>query len=203
MSTYKELDFGPVAQKYDHRRELTLVNLNPLPLFIQKIRATQVSCDNEVVSFKDLQSNKHNFIELIPKTTIDIFSGKIRRDFRDEHKLFDKIYDPKQDKEIKVMISESSDFIIPANGIVKFDVRLKSPKIRSGSKCHKHEAKIYFVSFLAPNFNIPITYEVYSGDMNLYPSDIVRFPPSISGKVKTKNITIRQYKFIDTFSIEK
>ena len=203
MPSYKELDFGPVAQKYDHRKELTLVNLNPIPLFIQKIRPTQVSCDNEVVSFKDSQSNRHNFIELIPKTTIDIFSGKIRRDFRDEDKLFNQIYNPKQDKEIKVMISESSDFIIPANGIVKFDVRLKSPKIRSGSKCHKFEAKIYFVSFQAPNFNVPITYKLYNGDMNLYPSDIVRFPPSISGEVKTKNISIRQYKLIDTSSREK
>ena len=134
LPAYNELDFGPVAQRYDHTRKLTLVNLNPLPLFIQKIRATQVSCENEVVSFKDAQSNKHNFIELIPKTTIDIFSGKRKRDYKDEDKLFDQIYDPKQDKDIKVMISESSDFIIPANSIVNFEVKLRSPKIRPGNK---------------------------------------------------------------------
>jgi len=47
MPSYKILDFGPVAEKHSHSRELKIINLNPLPIFIQRIRSTIPTCGNE------------------------------------------------------------------------------------------------------------------------------------------------------------
>ena len=37
---YKQFDFGQITAKYSHERELKIINLNPLAIFVEKIRVS-------------------------------------------------------------------------------------------------------------------------------------------------------------------
>lgn len=129
---YQQLDFGPVAEKYDHRRNITFVNLNPLPIFFLRVRTTKPVCDMKQTSFMTSDTQKHNFIQIAPVTIIDIFTGKVKRSFKKEDKLFNKIYDPSEDDKNGIIYFENSDFTIPPNSIVHFEVQLLSPLLKPG-----------------------------------------------------------------------
>ena len=38
LPDFKHLDFGPIGHEINHTRTLTVANLNPMPIFIDKIR---------------------------------------------------------------------------------------------------------------------------------------------------------------------
>lgn len=88
-------------------------------------------------------------------------------------------------------ITDTSDFMIPPNTLIVFTVYIENPAIMKETNCDNFESSIYFSSFQAPNFEIPLSYQVLLGDITLFPSDMVRFPPAIPGITQTKDILAR------------
>ena len=123
--------------------------------------------------------------------TIDIMSDKLKRNYENENKVFDTVYDPSE-SEINTQAARSvgdrSDFMIPANTIVIFSIQVENPEIMSDNKCDQFDASINFYSFQTPKFEIPVSYQVVEGKITLLPSDMVRFTPAILGTTETKKL---------------
>lgn len=176
------MDFGPIAEGHLHERYLTMVNRNPLTIFVDKIRFSSPECGQDTLSTK---------LKLIPLKLIDIMSNKVKRDYSDEGKVFNQIYELEEAKDTPQMsqsISESTDFMIPPNSIVVFTVQVDKPILPDDSYCSKFEATLYFSNFQSPDFEIPIAFEVLKGDVTLYPNDLVKFPPAIPGILQKREI---------------
>lgn len=180
----QKLDFGPVAQGHTHRRMLTLINMNPLPIFIDKIRVSISMCEG-------VEST--NLVQLVPAKTIDIPTGLVKRHFDNEDKVFNKTYDEKEFEDAKHngrSITDTSDFMLPPTSIVEFNVEVVDPKFMPETKCGDFESDIYFTSFQAPNFQVPISYQVLKADITLFNSDTVHFQPSIPGIRQSRRVRV-------------
>ena len=185
LPDYRGLDFGPVAEGYSHIRYFSLINKNPLTIFTEKIRIGETKCDGELITSK---------VALIPMKAVDIMSGNTKRNFSNENLQYNKIYDPEEinDNEGNVLfVSESNDLMIPPNSIVIFKVFVQSFILEPDSSCNKFVSSLHFTNFQATDFEIPISFEVIKGDITLFPTDMVRFPPAIPGIVQTKEIIAR------------
>lgn len=50
---------------------------------------------------------------------------------------------------------------------------------------------IHFISLYTQNFEIPVQYQVYGGNVSIEPADLLEFPPSIPGVMQTKMISAK------------
>jgi hypothetical protein len=176
------MDFGPIAEGHLHERYLTMVNRNPLTIFVEKIRFSSPECGQDTLN---------SSLKLVPLKLIDIMSNKLKRDYSNEDKVFDQIYELEESKDtlkISQSISESTDFMIPPNSIVVFKVQVDKPILPDDAYCSRFEATLYFLNFQSPDFEIPIVFEILKGNVTLYPSDLIKFPPAIPGILQRKEI---------------
>lgn len=173
LPDFRQFDFGPILEGYTHNRTLTIANLNPMAIFIDKIRIENPIWDGSDSGIK---------IRLIPETVIDLISNKPKRHFEKEDKIFDKPYDPDESDNINnngVSIIDMSDFMMTPNSLVTFTVQIITPKIRS-TECQIFESMIYFSSYHAPDFEIPVAFQLIKGDIKFL-SDTLEFESSIPG----------------------
>jgi hypothetical protein len=127
---------------------------------------------------------------------IDLISNKQKRNFEKEDKIFDKSYDPDESDKINnngVSIIDMSDFMMTPNSLVTFTVQIINPKIKN-TECQIFESMIYFSSYHAPDFEIPVAFQVIKGEIK-FASDVIEFESSIPG--------VQQNDFLKaTFNIE-
>lgn len=76
----------------------------------------------------------HNYIKLIPQSTVDIFTGKRKRDYSNEGKEFSKLYDLTEYRDTDIRNLHKSELTIPANTIMNLKIELVSPIIDENKK---------------------------------------------------------------------
>lgn len=180
-----KLNFGPIIQGTTHSRQMIMLNFNPVALFVSKLRVTRPTWDDEI-------SNETS-LKLVPLKTIDIFSCKLKRNFESEMKTFDKIYTPSQDdieSEQKSM-SEPSEFMIPPNSIVYYNVEIDNPQFPKKTNWNDFMTYIHFIGLQFNNFSVPISYQLHQGNVTILPSDGIQFPPSTPGIIHRREIKIK------------
>jgi len=120
-SQNKGLNFGPVAKKFAQKRQLTLVNFNQMPIFVNKIRVSQPVCNGVASTATTLK--------LVPLKAIDIPSCRVKRNYENENKTFTQNYSPEDDSEDQdgTRQAEGHEFMISPNSIVHFHVEIDNP----------------------------------------------------------------------------
>ena len=176
------LNFGPIIPGMTHSRQLIMLNVNPVALFVSKLRVSRPSCEENV--------SEETTIRLVPLKTVDIFTWKLKRNFESEMKMFDKIYLPDKDNiesEYK-SLSEPSEFMIPPNSIVYYSVEIINPTNPIIKNWRDFTSLIHFIGLQFNNFSIPVSYQVHQGEITMIPSEGIHFPPSTPGVIHRKEI---------------
>ena len=120
-------------------------------------------------------------------------SKQRKRDYYNENKVFDTAYDPIEINKFEQRghsIMDSSDFMLPQNTLVNFQVEIIEPVVLGKNNCSIHEANLYFTSFHAPNFEIPISYIVVAAPLN-FDNLFVDFPASLPDFAQYRELNIK------------
>jgi hypothetical protein len=137
---YKQLDFGPISSGANQSRELEVINQNPLSIFVHKIRVSYPTCDGDTIHYDNQSDPKsQNILRIRPVSLTDIFSKKVKRVFSgSDSKVFEEIFEEVDENEPSDLnefrVTETSDFIIPPNTLVKFAVDIIEPTIITGKQ---------------------------------------------------------------------
>lgn len=179
------LNFGPIIEGKTHSRQIIMLNVNPVALFVSKLRVTRPAWGVDI--------SEETSIKLVPVKNVDIFTWKIKRNFENEVKSFDKIYIPNQDDvdlEQRSII-EPSEFMIPPNSIVYYNIEIENPMYLNSSNWKDFISYIHFIGLQFNNFSIPVSYQVHQGNITILPSDGIQFPPSTPGLIHRKDVRIK------------
>ena len=183
MPDFKQLDFGPIGHKLNHTRPLTIANLNPMVMFIDKIRMEHPTCDGDETQVK---------IRLIPLNSYDIMTNQRKRDYTNENKIFSRDYDPDEIDNFDYngpSIVEVSDLTLPPNTLINFLVEIIEPNLLVNN-CTFHEGRIYFKGYHIPDFEFPISFIVVNAPLS-FENVVIDFPPAFPDTKQSQDINLQ------------